>query len=83
MPELVAQVNALKPKADRVPDLERDLAKAQQQAKQVPGLEQQAAQQAQELAQLKAQYQRDREALKASGEATQRGSLQKTEKIVR
>ena len=58
VPDLVAQVNALKPKADRVPDLERDLAKAQQQA--------------QELAQLKAQYQRDREALKASGEATQR-----------
>jgi predicted nucleic acid-binding Zn-ribbon protein len=32
VPELVAQVNALKPKADRVPDLERDLAKARQEA---------------------------------------------------
>lgn len=63
-----------------------DLATAQAEAAKVPGLvaqvgaieaqattaRQQAAQQAQELAQLKAQYQRDREALKASGEATQR-----------
>ena len=44
-----------------MPELEKQATKAQQQA----------AQQAQELAQLKAQYQRDREALKASGEATQ------------
>ncbi len=38
VPELVAQVNALKPKADRVPDLERDLATAQTEAGKVPEL---------------------------------------------
>ena len=54
----LAKLATAQTEAGKVPDLERDLAKAQQQA--------------QELAQLKAQYQRDREALKASGEATQR-----------
>ena len=48
VPQLVDQVNTLKPKAE-----------------QVQGLEQ-------ELAQLKAQYQQDRDTLKATGEATQR-----------
>ncbi len=59
VPELVAQVNALKPKADRVPDLERDLAKAQQQAEKVPDLveqvkasQEQATQKTQEIGQI-------------------------------
>ena len=59
MPGLVAQVGAIEAQATTARQ-GRDEA------------QQQAAQQAQELAQLKAQYQRDREALKASGEATQR-----------
>ena len=59
VPGLVAQVGAIEAQATTARQ-GRDEA------------QQQAAQQAQELAQLKAQYQRDREALKASGEATQR-----------
>jgi chemotaxis protein histidine kinase CheA len=69
------EIEQLKGQAAKVPGLvdqvraiEAQAATAQQQAKQVPRLEQQA----QELAQLKTQYQRDLEALKASGEATQR-----------
>ena len=54
----LAKLATTQTEAGKVPDLERDLAKAQQQA--------------QELAQHKAQYQRDREALKASGETIQR-----------
>lgn len=49
-----------------------DLRTTKLEAVKVPHLEAQVIQQAAELADLKAQYQVDREALKASGEATQR-----------
>ena len=59
VPDLVEQVKALKPEADKVPGLLADLATTQQQAQQVPGLveqlkasQEQATQKTQEIGQI-------------------------------
>ena len=61
--------------ATKVQELERQLKAAQEQATTAQQgrdeAQSKAQQQAQEITQLKAQYQQDREAMKASGEATQ------------
>ena len=68
----LADLATAQAEAAKVPGLVAQVGAIEAQATTARQGRDEAQQQAQELAQLKAQYQRDREALKASGEATQR-----------
>jgi DNA repair exonuclease SbcCD ATPase subunit len=82
VPELKKTLAEAKTEAGKVPDLvatvtlkTAEINRLTPLAEKVPGLEAQVKAQADQIAQIKAQYQLDREALKASGTATQQAYM--------